>query len=180
MLDSVAAVVERRIVTMSEVRAEARLVLLERASAEVAGGELDQGLLRLVLDSVVVQELLALEARRTGLAVREVDIDKSVAAVRARLGDDAGGTFLQRFGIDEELLRSRARRDLAAQALLHKVFADIEVTDEEATALAPSTPKPDDIAAARAGLERERKDARLRALVDSIRRVTEVRVVWRP
>lgn len=183
-LDAVAAVVERRVVTTSEIEAEARLVLLDRAGAEVAAGSLDAGLLHKVLDSVVMQELLALEARRTGIAVREVDIDKSVEAVRARLGQDVdvARTFLQRFGIDEELLRSRARRDLAAQALLQKVFSEVKVSDDEAAALASSQnlADVDAVAAARATLERERRDARFRTLIEAIRRSTEVRVVWRP
>ena len=186
-LDAVAAVVERRVVTLSEVEAEARLVLLDRAGADVAAGPLDAGLLQKVLDSVVLQELLALEARRTGIAVREVDIDKSVETVRARLGRDAESAraFFQRFGVDEELLRSRARRDLAAQALLQKVFTEVKVTDEEAAALAASSPASErspaeGIAAARATLERERRDVRFHALIDAVRRSTEVRVVWRP
>jgi hypothetical protein len=193
-VDAVAAVIERRVVTTSEVQAEARLVLLERAGPDVATGSLDAGLLQKVLDAIVVQELLALEARRTGIAVREVDIDKSVETVRARFSDsafvpgaaptaapvDASRAFFAKLGVDEELLRGRARRDLAAGALLNKMFADVKVTDAEATALLSSRPELVDVASARTALEKERKEQKFAALVDTIRRSTEVRVVWRP
>lgn len=193
-IDAVAAVVERRVVTTSEVQAEARLVLLERAGPEIATGPLDAGLLQKVLDAIVVQELLALEARRTGIAVREVDIDKSVETVRARFTDsayvpgaaptaapiEASRAFFAKLGVDEELLRGRARRDLAAGALLNKVFADVKVSDAEAGALLSSRPELVDVAGARAALEKERKEQRFATLVDTVRRNTEVRVVWRP
>lgn len=193
-LDAVAAVIERRVVTTSEVHAEARLVLLERAGPEVATGTLDAGLVQKVLDALVVQELLALEARRTGISVREVDIDKSVDSVRARYTDsafvpgaaptaapvEASRAFFAKLGVDEELLRGRARRDLAASALLTKTFADVKVTDAEANALLSSRPELVDVASARAKLEKERKEQRFAALVDTVRKSTEVRIVWRP
>jgi hypothetical protein len=183
-----------RVVTTSEVQAEARLVLLERAGPDVATGPLDAGLLGKVLDAIVVQELLALEARRTGIAVREVDIDKSVETVRARFIDnafvpgaaptaapvEASRAFFAKLGVDEELLRGRARRDLAASALLNKTFADVKVSDAEAAALLSSRPELGDVVSARVALEKERKEQRFAALVDTVRKSTEVRVVWRP
>jgi len=70
---------------------------------------------------MVAQELLALEARRTGVAVREIDIDKSVAETRARFSDgEAARAFLVRFAVDEELFaqprpsRSRGERPFDA------------------------------------------------------------------
>lgn len=197
-IDAVAAVIERRVVTTSEVQAEARLVLLERAGPVVAQEPLDPQLIAKVLESIVLQELLALEARRTGIAVREVDIDKSVEAVRARYTDtytanvpgavpstapiEATRAFFSKIGVDEELLRSRARRDLAAGALLTKVFAEVKVTDAEAAALLTSRPELGlgDVNAAKIALEKERKEQRFHVLVEAIRKSTEVRVVWRP
>jgi hypothetical protein len=115
LIDGVAAVVERRVITTSEVEAEARLVLLERAGPEVALRRLDPELVAAVLDTIVAQELLALEARRSGVVTREVDIDKAVGSLRAKAGDaEAARRFFARAGADEELLRGRARRDLAA------------------------------------------------------------------
>lgn len=181
-IDSVAAVVERRVVTTSEVQAEARLVLLERAGPEAAGARLDAALLGAVLDNIVAQELLALEARRTGVAVREIDIDKSVAAVRARFDDaDAARAFFTRFAIDEELLRGRARRDMAANELLLRAFAEIKVGDDEASAfLAEHEHLFVDKQAARRALEKQRRDQRFEALMRRLKAEVEVRVVWRP
>ena len=181
LVDAVAAVVERRVITMSEVEAEARLVLLERAGPAAAEAALDSALLDRILDVIVVQELLALDARRTGVAVREVDIDARVGAVRARFGapDDAR-VFLAQHAIDEELLRTRARRDLAAEALLRRVFNEIRVSDDEAQALLTSRPELIDVNNARGTLEKQRKEARLSGLIEKLRREVEVRVVWRP
>ncbi len=180
-VDAVAAVIERRVVTRSEIEAEARLVLLERAGPEAASGVLDRQLLGAVLDSVVAQELLALEARRTGVAVREIDIDKTVGDVRAHVGDAAAArAFLQRFGIDDELLRARARRDLAAGALLRKLFSDIKVSDAEADAWRSNHKELPDRAAARLALEKQRKDARFASVMHRLKSEVEVRVVWHP
>lgn len=177
-LDGVAAVVERRVITTSEVEAEARLVLLEKAGPDVALGPLDPRLLAAVLDTVVAQELLALEARRTGVAVREMDIDKTVTAVRARLPDaDGARDFFARIGADEELLRSRARRDLGAQALLSRIFADVKVTDEEVTAALREHPEQGGPAEARAALEKARRDAAFADLLRRIRQDVEVRLI---
>lgn len=180
-IDGVAAVVERRVITTSEVDAEARLALLEKAGADVAAGHLDAQLEKAVLDSMVAQELLALEARRTGVAVREIDIDKSVAAVRAHFDDaDAARTFFTRFGIDEELLRGRARRDLAAGALLEKTFADVKVSDDEADAYLTEHKDLVDRAMAKRALDKARRDARFAALMKRLAAHVEVRVVWHP
>ena len=179
-IDSVAAVVERRVITTSEVGAEARLVLLDKAGGDAASGRLDDALLGAVLDNMVAQELLALEARRTGVAIREIDIDKAVAAERARFDDAASASaFFTRFGIDEELLRARARRDLAAAALLTRMFADVRVTDDEADAyLSEHKDLVDRPSAARA-LEKGKRDARFNALMRRLRADVEVRMVVR-
>lgn len=176
-LDGVAAVVERRVITTSEVEAEARLVLLEKAGPAVALGPIDPSLLGAVLDTLVAQELLALEARRTGVVVREVDIDKTVAALRGRVADaEESRAFFARAAVDEELLRSRARRDLGAQALLSRAFAEVKVGDEEIEALLREQGG-GDRAAARASLEKARRDRIFAELLDRVRRDVEVRVI---
>lgn len=189
-VDGVAAVVERRVITVSEVDAEARLALLARATP--ASGEpdlptapLDAKLKRAVLDTMVAHELLALEARRKGVVVREADVDAAVAAVRARFASaEVARAFFARFGIDEELLRGRARRDLLASAQLQGALADVKVTDEEARAyleidigLAEDRPLPERIAAARAALLTARREERTAKIVADIARGVEVRIV---
>jgi hypothetical protein len=179
-LDSVAAVVERRVITQSEVQAEARLVLLEKAGAESARGRVDEELAQAVLDSIVAQELLALEARRTGVAVREIDIDKSIAGVRALFANpDDARAFFGRYGIDEELLRARARRDLAAQALLERSFADVRVSDDEADAFLSEHKELADREPARAALLQKRRSDRFQALMHRLKGEVEVRIISR-
>lgn len=189
-VDSVAAVVERRVITVSEVDAEARLALLLRADTgvddlDLSPGALDDKLRRVVLQTMVAHELLALEARRKGLVVREADVDLAVSQVRARFpGPDAARAWLTRTGIDEELLRTRARRDLLAAAQLQGALAELKVSDEEARAyleidleLAADRPMPERIAAARAALLAARREERTAQIVADIGRGVEVRMV---
>lgn len=189
-VDGVAAVVERRVITVSEVDAEARLALLARATPtsgepDLPTGPVDAKLKRAVLDTMVAHELLALEARRKGVVVREADVDAAVASVRASFASaDVARAFFARFGIDEELLRGRARRDLLAAAQLQGALADIKVTEQEARAyleidigLADGRPLPERVAAARAALLAARREERTAQVVADIARGVEVRVV---
>lgn len=189
-VDAVAAVVERRVITASEVDAEARLALLARAppisgTPDLPSGPLDAALKKAVLDTMVAHELLALEARRKGLVVREADVDVAVAAERARFASaEVARAFFARFGIDEELLRGRARRDLLASAQLSSGLADVKVSDDEARAyleidlgLAEGRPLPERIAAARAALLAARREERTEKIVADIARGVEVRIV---
>jgi hypothetical protein len=179
-LDSVAAVVERSVITVSEVQSEARLVLLEKAGVDSARGRVDEELAQAVLDNIVAQELLALEARRTGVAVRESDIDKSIAATRALFANpDDARAFLVHYGIDEELLRARARRDLAAQALLERMFADVRVSDDEADAFLSEHKDLADRDTARIALVQKKKSERFDALMHKLKGEVEVRIIGR-
>lgn len=189
-VDSVAAVVERRVITLSELEAEARLALLLRAppgadQPEPGSDALDSKLRAAVLQTMVAHELLALEARRRGLVVREADVDAAVAQVKARFaGPEAARAWLARAGADEELLRGRARRDLLAAAHLQGALADLKVTDEEARAyleidleIAADRPLPERVAAARAALLGARREERTAQLVAELARGVEVRIV---
>lgn len=189
-VDAVAAVVERRVITVSEVDAEARLVLLARATPlsgtpDLPTGPLDAKLKTAVLDTMVAHELLALEARRKGVVVREAEVDLAVSAERARFASaEVARAFFARFGIDEELLRGRARRDLLASAQLTSGLADLKVSDEEARAyleidiaLAEGRPLPERMAAARSALLAARREERTEQIVADIARGVEVRVV---
>lgn len=181
VLDSVAAVVERRVITLSEVKAEARLAVVERAGPEAALVDMDRRLLAAVLETIVAQELLAYEARRTGVVVREADVDQSVVSLRGRIGDgNAAKVFWARTGIDEELLRSRARRDLAAQALLGRALPTVRIPDDEVAAHLRTHPELEGPEAARSILERAGRDVLLHALLDRLRNDVDVRVMWRP
>jgi hypothetical protein len=178
-VDAVAAVIERRVVTTSEVDAEARLVLLEKAGPEIAAGPIDDKLRAVVLDTIVAQELLALQARRTGVTVRETDIDKLLVAQRERFPDaEKARAFFLRVGADEELLRGRARRDLAVQALLSRSFAEVKLSDDEVAAFAKVHPELD-VARAREELVRERRERIFRALLERTRKDVDVRVIWK-
>lgn len=177
-VDSVVAVIERRVLTMTELHAEVRLVLLERAGPDLAPRPIDDALRAAVLETMVARELLALEARRAGVVVREIEIDAALSLLRARLGDDAAAqTFFSGLGVDEELLRSRARRDLAADAIVRRALAQVAITDAERARALARHPIHGDLAPARAALERDARDRAMADLLARARTDVEVRVI---
>lgn len=187
LVDGVAAVVDRRVLTLREVDLEARIILVRRAGEGGARQALDDDLRRGVLSYLVVQELLAAEARRTpGLLVREADVDKGVATFRARFLEDASyARFLAVHGVDEEELRAVIRRDLLVEALLAKVLGAPEVVaDADADAylaahpdLAAGAPWDERRQAARDAVRRERRDRRFAAYVEERKRDVDVRLL---
>ena len=136
LVDAVAAVVERRVITRSEVDVEARLTLVERGAATPLGVPLDDAFRAAMLEALLVEELLALEARRTaGIVVREVDVDAALQRLRARLDDEGGyETFLLRSALDEEALRAILRRQLMVRALLGRWLQTTPPADADALA----------------------------------------------
>lgn len=177
-LDSVAAVIERRVVTLSEVSIEARLVLFERGGVDVALGPVDERLRAAVLETMVAQELLALEARRAGVVVRETEIDGALHQQRARFdSEDAARAFWARLGADEELLRARARRDLSADVMLKRAWAEIRVPAIDVARFLEQHPEHGTIERARAVLEQREKE---RVVAEALRRArtdADVRII---
>jgi hypothetical protein len=187
-LDAVAAVVDRRVITLTEVEAFGRLSLLRQGGPGAATAPLDDAFRRAVLDSLIVTELLALEARRTpGLFVREADVDKAVAELRGHVGDDDTlfRAFLARCTLDDESLRAMLRRDLSVQVLLGRRLADTaRVGDDDVRAYLLDHPElragaslGDRLAAARAALLAERRERGMQTLIEEVRQGVEVRVV---
>ena len=181
-LDAVAAVVDRRVITVSEVQAEARLALLDKAGPPAAEGSLDAQLLRTVRDHVLTQELLAIEARRTASApMKEGVVDARVQALRERFASsEAAAAFFARYGIDDELLRARARRDLMVQALLSEQLARVERPSDDDVRRALGAGAAEDVEAmarVRDDLARQRREAAFAALIERLKREIDVRVV---
>ncbi len=187
LVDGIAAVVDRRVLTLHEVELEARMILVRRAGEGGARQPLDDDLKQGVLSFLVVQELLAAEARKTpGLLVREAEVDKGTVALRARFLDEDGyRRFLAAEGVDEEDVRSAVRRDLAVEALLHQILAQVDVVDDKdadahLAAHKETLPGGTDAErreAARDVVRRQRREAKFAAYVDGLKKTAEIRVL---
>lgn len=83
-----------------------------------------------VLDGLIVEQLIANEAREKGATVSEQEVTKELDTIKAGV-TDAGGTFeaaLAERGFTEESLR----KSITTQLIMKKLLADkLTVTDEE-------------------------------------------------
>ncbi len=114
LVDRVVAVVDKQVITESELLVETRIALAQREGEQIAAADLDPKLLDKFLDYLIDQVLLSSQARRFGTQeIPEADIDKAVQqfanAFRSRESYQA---FLRRFDIDEASLRNIMQRNL--------------------------------------------------------------------
>jgi hypothetical protein len=187
LVDGVAAVVGTEVITLSEVEAEGRVILLDRAGTGALTQILDDGFRARVLEYIVVQELLAASARRDHrIVVRESAVDKAVSELSKTLAA-AGGLpkLLEVTRIAEDDVRAILRRDLAVKKLLTAVLADdspvpaAEVSRflEERPAMMADRPLVERRRAAEKELKKQRRDRRFSRYVEGLRKETEVRRV---
>lgn len=187
LLDGVAAVVGRRVITRTEVETEGRMVLVNRAGAKGLAQPIDDSFRKSVLDYLVVQELLVQEARRVhGLAISEAEVDRGVAAFKARFDDaEQYAAFLKETGADEEAVRTIVRRDLTVRALMARIMGpEPDLSEEDVRRYLKAHPQllakeaPEvRRQAAREALAKEAREARFSAYVDELKKRTEVRIV---
>ncbi len=186
LVDGVAAVVGRRVITRTDVETEGRVVLVNRAGMKGLEQPIDDAFRKSVLDYMVVQELLVQEARRVhGAVIPEIEVDKGVAAFRGRFdGPDAFRAFLESAGSDEEAVRTIVRRDLTVQALLSRVLVTRTPTSDDVRRWLEKNPtflegaaEETRTRAASDALVREDREGRFVKYVEELKGRTEVRVV---
>lgn len=186
LVDGVAAVVGRRVITRTDVDTEGRVVLVNRAGMKGLEQPIDDAFRRSVLDYMVVQELLVQEAQRVhGVVIPESEVDKGLAAFKGRFGDDdAFRAFLGSVGADEEGVRTIVRRDLTVQALLSRVLVAKTPEDDEirrwlegSTPFLPGAAQETRVRAAKDAIVREQREQLFVAYVEELKGRTEVRVV---
>jgi hypothetical protein len=186
LLDGVAAIVGRRVITRTEVETEGRIVLVNRAGARGLAQPIDDAFRRSVIDYLVVQELLVQDARRRhGLIVAEGEVDRGVAAFKARFGSDAAyAEFLAETAADDEAVRTIVRRDLTVQQLLARVLDVQKPTPDEVRRhilahpeLMPDASPTTRERAAREALLKDRREAAFEEYVAKLKADTPVRVV---
>ncbi len=114
LVDQVIAVVDKEVVTQSELLIEARIALAEREGEDVASGPLAEDFLQSFRDYLINQRLIAEQARRLGGAdVAEEDVNAAMATLQRRFRSNASyQAFLRRFGIAPAGLRTTLRRSL--------------------------------------------------------------------
>lgn len=114
LVDRVVAVVDKQVVTQSELLLEARVALLLREGEVAATADLDEPALKAFLDYLVNQLLVAGQARRLGaedVSAAETEHELRELARRFR-SPDAYRAFLRRFDATEDRLRNILARNL--------------------------------------------------------------------
>jgi hypothetical protein len=134
LLDEVVAVVDREVITRSQLVQEAWLVRVDRRGQAGLEDEPTPAFLRKVLDLLINQQVLLSEARRQGLPqVSEAERDDLLTGFRRRFADQVGfDSFLRQNGLDQAMVSEVLARHLRVERLKEsrlRLFA--EVTDEQ-------------------------------------------------
>lgn len=194
VVDEVVAVVraiggEPRVVTLSRLTEEARIVMISRGATEAALRPLDGPALGATLDWLVDQLLLSDEAAR--LKVFEVDRSEAQAELQRFKKQfsrpDGYAAFLAAHDISEDDVVAVLRRMLRVQRYLDSRVAgaararvsdaEVEAAVRERRGELGSLPPAQAREAARARLAQERIQAEVKALLSNLRRRSEVRVL---
>ena len=179
LVDAVAAVIDRRVITRTEVDVEARMALIARGVTSPFEVALDNSFRGAMLDALLVEELLALEARRTvGVAVREADVDAAMDELRQHLEQQGGyDAFLARVSLDEEGVRTILRRQLTVRGLLARLFGALPDAAPADVALYARAHPGASEADARAALRRAAEEKLVAARVETLKRLVDWRLV---
>jgi hypothetical protein len=186
LVDGVAAVVGRRVITRTDVETEGRVVLVNRGGMKGLEQPIDDAYKKSVLEYMVVQELLVQEARRVhGVVIPESEVDKAVAVFRARFpNSEAFRAFLTSVASDEEAVRTIVRRDLTVQALLSRVLVvgtptgdDVRRWLEKNPGFLDGAAEDTRLRAAEDALVRAAREERFERYVEELKGRTEVRVL---
>ena len=114
LVDQVIAVVDKEVVTQSELLIEARLALALHEGEQAAVAQIDRRFLDDFLVYSVNQLLISHQARRLGsIDVADEEVESAVASLSRRFRSSAAyRAFLRRFGIEAETVRRVLRRNL--------------------------------------------------------------------
>lgn len=134
LIDRVVAVVDKDVITQSELLTEARVALAWREGEEAASAELGDPLLDALREYVINQTLVAAQARRLGTAdVPAEQLEQRVWQFRQRFTSaSVYQAFLRRFGITEAMVQDIFRRDLGNdRTLQQRVRSRLSLPGEE-------------------------------------------------
>jgi len=113
LIDRVVAVVDKEVVTQSELLVEARVALAQREGEAAAATDLDEPALKAFLEWLVSQILVSAQARRLGAAeVTAAEVERDLQALAQSFSSpDAYRAFLRRFDVSEDRLRHILERN---------------------------------------------------------------------
>lgn len=134
LIDRVVAVVDKDVITRSELLTEARVALAWREGEDAASADLNEPLLDALRDYVINQTLVAAQARRLGTAdVPAEQLEQRLWQFRQRFSSaSAYPAFLRRFGITEAIVQEIFRRDLGNDhTLQQRVRSRLSLPGEE-------------------------------------------------
>lgn len=187
VLDRAIALVEGRVITLSELEFEARVALIQAGGREAATAQLDEAALRAALEQSIGQRLETSEAEKLqAYPVEEAEVEAALRAFEARFADEPGGfeRFLAQCEADRQELATVLYRQLRAAKLLDsKLRLRAQVTEADLRRyyelhLARGGPPFEEIKAAlRQKLVAERMAALTAAELAHIRRGADVRVI---
>jgi len=120
LIEALVATVNQEVITLGEVEAEARIVLVRRGGLVGAQRTVDDGLRSAVLQYLINQEVILAEARRLQLfQVSDDEITREVERVaNLFVGEEAYRSFLLQSGLSESDIADIVRRDLRVSKFL--------------------------------------------------------------
>ncbi|MFP2932299.1 hypothetical protein ACLESO_45520 [Pyxidicoccus sp. 3LG] len=120
VLDRVVAIIEGQVLTLSELRFEARVALVQRGGLQALEAPLDEDTLRGALELVINQRVQVLNADRLqAFPAEPSEVQARLEAFQARLGGEAGlRRFLSRHDVDRGELEKILARGLRAERIL--------------------------------------------------------------
>lgn len=184
LIDYVVAIVGRRVITLSQLEAEARIALASHGPVEAAEGVIPDAVLASTLQYVISEDLVEEEAARLGVfPVTAGECQLAEEQLAARFASrQAFEAFLDRFDIDHERLTALLRRRLRASRYLeNRLRLQAETTDAEVDALVaragtdPQLPRARPLA--KAYLQRQKYQALAAKLVEELRSRADVRIL---
>lgn len=113
-IERVVAVVDKEVITQTELLTETRVALAWRQGEHAASADLNEELFQVFRDYVVDQTLVAIQVRRLGsVEVSDEEIDQRAWQFSQHFSSmSAYHAFLRRFGISESTVRDILARDL--------------------------------------------------------------------
>jgi peptidyl-prolyl cis-trans isomerase SurA len=136
VLEEIVVMVNGDVVTKTDIDERLRVTRGSRADpAEARSDAVEPDMLTRVLRDAIDERLMTQRAAELGLAVRDEDVDRVLAAVRAESGVQDSETFnnlMEREGMSLVTLRANTRRQLLIEQVRQHLFARIAVTNEEA------------------------------------------------
>ena len=120
VLDRVVAQVDGQVITLSDLRFEARVAMVERGGGALADAPLDEATLQSALELAIAQRAAGAEADRLGSFPLEApDVEARLQRFEAHFADKAAvDSFLRKAGADESQLRDVLGRAMRAERAL--------------------------------------------------------------